>query len=265
MASQKKGNREEVQSTAKSYTKTLVGKLLFPWRKDLLKHLIISKVKLINSFLIWFFIIFTASPTISSFAESPSIVNIGVSTKAKYLMMDARLIDGFTSQILDAIENGIPVGFTYEIELRKENSVLADSLISTNTVRHKVQYDSLKKAYRFTEVGKKVRRKVITRKTSRYKKLMLTLNNIPIAPIYRLDPKENYYIRVKADLETDRFWFPFNYIFFFVPFNDFKTSWARTSPLAIDPDLGLSKEASNNNSRTIKGKVSRDVIRSFNK
>ena len=94
---------------------------------------------------------------------------------------------------------------------------------------------------------------------------MLTLNNIPVSPLYRLDPKENYYIRVKADLETDRFWFPFNYIFFFVPFNDFQTSWAQTSPLSIDPGIELSKQASDNDSRMGKGKVSRDVIRSFNK
>ena len=231
----------------------------------MLKHLIISKIKLINSFLIWSFFVFIVSPTISSFAESPNIVNIGVATKGKYLIMNARLIDGFTDNILEAIENGVPMGFTYEIELRKDNAIWTDSLISSNTVRHKVQYDSLKKAYRFSEVGKNVRRKVITRKTSRYQKLMLTLNNIPITPLYRLDPKENYYIRVKADLETDRFWFPFNYIFFFVPFNDFQTSWAQTSPLSIDPDIELSKQASDNDSRTRKGKVSRDVIRSFNK
>ena len=238
---------------------------MFPWRKDLLKHLIISKIKLINSVLSWGLFILITSPTLPSFADSPNIVNIGVATKGKFLVMNARLIDGFTENILEAIENGVPMGFTYEIELRKENTVWADSLISSNTVRHKVQYEPLKKAYRFSEVGKNVRRKVITRKTARYQKLMLTLNNIPIAPLYRLDPKENYYIRVKADLETDRFWFPFNYIFFFVPFNDFQTSWAQTSPLSIDPDIELSKQASDNNSRTRKGKVSRDVIRSFNK
>ena len=179
--------------------------------------------------------------------------------------MNARLIDGFTEKILEAIESGVPMGFTFEIELRKENTAWVDSLISSNTIRHKIQYDSLKKAYRFSEVGKNVRRKVITRKTSRYQKLMLTLKDIPIAPIFRLDPDEKYYVRVKADLETDRFWFPFNYIFFFVPFSDFETSWAQTSPLSIDPDLELSKQAADNKSRTRKGTVSRDVIRSFNK
>ena len=198
-------------------------------------------------------------------AESPDVVNIGVGTKGKFVVVNARLIDGFTESIKEAIENGVPMGLTFEIELRQDNTAWMDSLISSNKVRHKVQYDSLKKIYRFSELGKNVRRKKITRKGSRYQQLMLTLHDIPIAPIYKLDPKEKYYVRVKADLETDRFWFPFNYIFFFVPFNDFQTAWAQTSPLSIDPDIELSKQASDNDSRTRKGKVSRDVIRSFNK
>ena len=226
----------------------------------MLKHLIISKIKLLNKvFLIGIFICINSSPV---FADSPNIVNIGVATKGKYVVMNARLIDGFTEKIMEAIESGVPMGFTFEIELRKENTAWVDSLISSNIVRHKIQFDSLKKAYRFSEMGKKVRRKVITRKTSRFKKLMLTLKDIPIAPIYRLDPEEKYYVRVKADLETDRFWFPFNYIFFFVPFSDFETSWAQSSPLSIDPDLELSKQTAK--SRVRKGKASRNVIRSFN-
>jgi len=225
----------------------------------LLKHWIISKIKPLKLFLIGVLIFINTSPV---FADSPNIVNIGVSTKGKYVVTNARLIDGFTEKIMEAIESGVPMGFTFEIELRKENTAWVDSLVSSNTVRHKIQFDSLKKAYRFSEIGKKVRRKVITRKTSRFKKLMLTLKDIPISPIYRLNPNDKYYVRVKADLETDRFWFPFNYIFFFVPFSDFETSWAQTSPLSIDPDLELSRQTAK--SRDREGKVSRNVIRSFN-
>ena len=226
-----------------------------------MKHLIISKIKSLKKILlIGIFVFINTSPV---FAASPNIVNIGVSTKGQYVVMNARLIDGFTEKIMEAIESGVPMGFTFEIELRKENTAWVDSLISSNIVRHKIQFDSLKKAYRFSEMGRKVRRKVVTRKTSRFKKLMLTLKDIPIAPIYRLDPEEKYYVRVKADLETDRFWFPFNYIFFFVPFSDFGTSWAQSSPLAIDPDIELSKQTAKSR-RTRKGKDSRNVIRSFN-
>jgi hypothetical protein len=238
---------------------------VFPWKKDFLKHLIISKIKKINPASILSFFLLIAVPIPPAFADSPNIVNIGVATKGKYVVMNARLIDGFTEKITEAIESGVPMGFTFEIELRKQNSAWVDSLVSSNTIRHKIQFDPLKKAYRFSEVGKNVRRKVITRKMSRYQKLMLTLKDIPVAPLFRLNPDEKYYVRVKADLETDRFWFPFNYIFFFVPFSDFETSWAQTSSLSIDPDLELSKQAADKKSRKRKGKVTRDVIRSFNK
>ena len=230
-----------------------------------MKRTIFSKNKRpdLISILVFAFFMLTLGLVSPVSAVSPDVVNIGVGTNGKYLVMSARLVDGFTEKILEAIENGIPMGFTFEIELRKDNTLWVDSLVSSNKVRHRVQFDSLKKIYRFSESGKNVKRKIITRKESRYQKLMLTLKDIPIAPIYKLDPNEKYYVRVKADLETDRFWFPFNYIFFFVPFSAFETSWAQTSPLSIDPDLELSKQAGGSNKK--RGAISRDVIRSFNK
>ncbi len=230
-----------------------------------MKRTIFSKNKRpdLISILVFAFFMLTLGLVSPVSAVSPDVVNIGVGTNGKYVVMNARLVDGFTEKILEAIENGVPMGFTFEIELRKDNTLWVDSLVSSNKVRHRVQFDSLKKIYRFSESGKNVKRKIITRKESRYQKLMLTLKDIPIAPIYKLDPNEKYYVRVKADLETDRFWFPFNYIFFFVPFNAFETSWAQTSPLSIDPDLELSKQAGGSNKK--RGAISRDVIRSFNK
>ena len=131
--------------------------------------------------------------------------------------MNARLVGGFTNSINEAIESGVPVTFTFEIELRQENLLWNDTLISSNTVQHTVKYDSLKKVYRFSEHGKGIKRKIITRNKENYHKLMLTLDNVPISLTKHLDVNEKYYIRVKANLETDRLWFPFNHLFFFLP------------------------------------------------
>jgi len=182
--------------------------------------------------------------------------------------MHARLVDGFTDSIQEAIESGVAMTFTYQIELRQESAVLRDSLVSSNTVQHTIKYDSLKKVYRFSEFGKGVKRKIITRNKENYQKRMLTLENIPIASIRRLDPSERYYIRVKADIETDRLWFPFNYLFFFLPFNDFNASWAESSPLSIDPDITLAGEKFNGDTQRQSKNASRSVnsvVRSFNK
>ena len=230
-----------------------------------MKRIIFSRIKRPDLIYFWVsaFFMLTMGLVSPVSAASPDVVNIGVGTKGKYVVMNARLIDGFTEKIQEAINNGVPMGFTFEIELRKANTVWMDSLVSSNKVRHRVQFDSLKKMYRFSEFGRNLKRNIITRKKARYQQLMLTLKDIPIAPIYKLDPNEKYYVRVKADLETDRFWFPFNYIFFFVPFSEFETSWSQTSPLSINPDLVLSKKATTLQKK--EGPVSRDVIRSFNK
>jgi hypothetical protein len=122
----------------------------------------------------------------------PSVANVGVATKGNYVVMDAVLTDGIEGKILEAIESGVPMTITFQIELRKQTSFWADSLVKVNKVSHTVQYDSLKKVYRFSEMGKHVKRKIITRKKDRYQQLMQTLKNIPVAPTYQLDPGEKY-------------------------------------------------------------------------
>ena len=211
-------------------------------------------------------LIFGTNPTITE--ASPSLVNIGVGTKGKVVVMNARLVDGFNDSIMDAIENGIPISFTFTVELRQKNNLWNDTLVSSNTINHIIQYDSLKKVYRFSESGKGVKRKIITRNKERYQKLMLKLENIPIASIRRLTSNEKYYIRVKANLETDHMWFPFNHLFSYLPFNNFEASWAESSPLSINPNLVFSKnklrkKPSRNNIKQFK--EINPVVRSFNK
>jgi hypothetical protein len=94
---------------------------------------------------------------------------------------------------------------------------------------------------------------------------MLTLKNIPLAHVFKLDPEEKYYARVKAEMEADGLWFPFNYILFFVPFNEFETSWAQSTPLTIEMDPAFGMEASKNKSKSaIPTKGVANGIRSFN-
>jgi len=182
------------------------------------------------SFLAVFAFVSLFFPNQNLFA-SPSIANISVSSKGKTITMGADLVNGFSEDIVKTIKKGVPITFTYDIELVKTIPLWADKVISSNTISNTIHYDSLKKAYRFSSIGRNVQNKVLTKNQDRYKKMVSSLREIPIATISKLDPDETYYLRVKAGVETDRFWFPFNYIFFFVPFKDFKTSWTESSPL----------------------------------
>ncbi len=224
-----------------------------------------SKTKILTAWLIMGVFILINAITVEA---SPSLVNIGVGTRGKIVVINARLLDGFTASIEEAIESGVPITFTFETELRQVNNFWNDSLISSNTINHTIEYDSLKKVYRFTALGKGIKRKIATRNKQKYQQMMLTLENIPISSIRRLDFKEKYYVRIKASLETNEFWFPFNHLFFFLPFDNFDGEWAESSPLSIDPDLAFAKDVKDNKDRSKNKTIfegTKNVVRSFNK
>ena len=195
----------------------------------------------------------------------PTISKVSLNTGNKLITLDAELVDAFNEKIKEAIESGVVMTFTYDIELLKQSSGFSDDVVSKNRVTHTVQFDTLKKVYLFSSQGRSVSRKVSTKSVEKYQKLMLTLKDIPIAHTYKLDPEEKYYARVKAEMEADGLWFPFNYILFFVPFNEFETSWAQSTPLTIQMDPAFGVEASQKKSKpAIPSNGVADGIRSFN-
>lgn len=196
---------------------------------------------------------------------TPTISKISLNTEKEVITLDAELIDAFNEKIKEAIESGVAMTFTYEIELLKQASVFGDEVVSQNKVTHTIQYDTLKKAYQFSSQGKNVNREVTTKSIKKYQQLMLTLKNIPIAHIFKLDPEEKYYARVKAEMEAEGLWFPFNYLLFFVPFNEFETSWTQSTPLTVKMDPAFGIKASRKKSKpAIPAKGVADGIRSFN-
>jgi hypothetical protein len=194
----------------------------------------------------------------------PTLSKVSLNTEKEVITLDAELIDAFNENIREAIESGVAMTFTYEIELLKESG-FGDEVVSHNMVTHTIQYDTLKKVYQFSSQGKNVNLKMTTKSTDKYQQMMLTLKNIPISHIFKLDPEEKYYARVKAGMEAEGLWFPFNYLLFFVPFNEFETSWTRSTPLTVNMDPAFGLEASQKKSKpAIPAKGVADGIRSFN-
>ena len=196
---------------------------------------------------------------------TPNISKVSFNTENELITLDAELVDAFNDKIKEAVESGVAMTFTYEVEFLKHSSVFGDEVVSQNKVTHTIQYDTLKKVYQFSAQGKNVNRKVATKKMEKYQELMLTLKDIPIAHVFKLDPEEKYYARVKAEMEAEGLWFPFNYLLFFIPFDEFETSWTQSSPLTIKMDPAFGVNSSQKKSKpAIPAKGVANGIRSFN-
>lgn len=141
--------------------------------------------------------------------------------------------EGFNRDITHAIQSGVETTFIYKIELKKDRLMWFDKRLLRLLVKKVIKYDTLKKEYNCIErqVGNK---KEVIKETShifndisKATEWLSHLNEISLDTKRHvlMNLKGKYNIRVKAEIKPIKFWFPFNYILFFIPTSEFNTPW----------------------------------------
>src|SRR5688572_18698452 len=111
-----------------------------------------------------------------------------------------RLSDAFDNEdIRAAVHSGLTITFVYDVELRRSAAVWMDRTLDAATVSAGVQFDNLARRYRMTlradgrlEDSKTVEREDLAREwLTRFDRLNLFSSR-------RLEPNEEYYVRVRA-------------------------------------------------------------------
>ncbi len=132
----------------------------------------------------------------------------------------------FTPEMEEAIRNGIPVRFSYYVDLIEEKKRWPDKEIVTLSFDRNLLYDSLKEEFRVEFIGKN---KIFTTKTfEEAKKLMVEIHDLNIISLSMLSLKEKYRLRVKALLAKKTLPLNFQYILPFSTLWKFETDWYET-------------------------------------
>ncbi len=169
----------------------------------------------------------------NSLVESASIVHIDIFNVEKKLVLNATLKGGLSEDIIEAIKSGVPVAITYTVVLKTKTPFFLDKKIVMRNLKRSVEFDTLKEEYRLTKVNGKKSNIRITSDFDEVLKAMTRLESIPLISTQKLNKDKRYYAMVKAQLNSKRSWFPFNYILFFMPFLNFDTSWEDSSPFSF--------------------------------
>lgn len=167
------------------------------------------------------------------YAESASITNINIFNTGKRLVLNASLKDGFSEEIVEAIDSGIPVRITYSIVLKRKTPLFLDKRVVVRKIKKSVKYDTLKEEYKLIDNNGKRTITTITNDFDEVLRIMTKLESIHLISNKRINENEKYYVRVKAELNSKRTWFPFNYILLFMPFLNFDTSWENSSSYTV--------------------------------
>ncbi len=151
------------------------------------------------------------------------ITKIVINKTNNKIFVSASLDEDIPEEIFEYLHNGVKVTIVYEINLYRKTPFfyITDSKIKKIAYKKIVKYNMWEKNYYLYENEGKVKipkRKILNNK-------LKFINNIFVIDINQLEKNEEYYIRVKASLESVKLFPPLSWIFGLVSTTGFETSW----------------------------------------
>ncbi|MFO7785733.1 MAG: DUF4390 domain-containing protein [Thermodesulfobacteriota bacterium] len=174
---------------------------------------------------IWLLIIFLFTvPGMPLHAQQARLSDIVVTNTEEHLLVYFTVEDCFTTDMIRAIESGLPTTFTFYVRLNERREFWWDRTVVEVKVRHTVRYDQLKNLYelRISEDEDEV---VTVEDFEEAKRLMSEVVALEVVPLARLHKGTRYRLRMMAELEKIRLPLYLHYVFFFLSLWNFETDW----------------------------------------
>lgn len=153
-----------------------------------------------------------------------NIADMIITTSETNLLFFCTVKNSFTPEMIKGIRNGIPITFTFIIELDKVINYWPDTTLKKLTIHHTLTYDTLKEEYHI-QFSEKNNHLVTTNSLAKAKEIMAELNGIKIIPRDQLIPDAPYALHIKAKLAKKKLPFNIHYLIPFVSLWDFETDW----------------------------------------
>jgi hypothetical protein len=160
-----------------------------------------------------------------SHAIEPKITDILITNNEEKVLLYARLVNGFKTEMESAILAGVPTVFTLQLNVYQVRSYIWDRKISSNEIKRTIRYDNLKKTFSIYSDGDMG--PVIFPDFESAQKAMADFNGIIASRMSILEKGKNYYLEMKIKIDKVRLPLGMEHVFFFVSFWDFETAWYR--------------------------------------
>lgn len=172
------------------------------------------------------FIILT-TPTVGSTAESDinaSFKELTATTSETHLIVFGVLQNSFNAEMIETLHSGIPIRFSFFMELDKVTENWPEEHISTVNFQHIMTFDTLKESYKVTleEDNNKV---VSFRSLFEAQKMINEINGAKVVELKQLIPNNRYRLKIRAELYRKTLPLSLHSIFPFLTWWDIETDW----------------------------------------
>lgn len=181
-----------------------------------------------KSLLVLFFasLLFLSNTSYSD-AQAPrevTIKDLTATTSANHLIVFATLENSFTSEMIEILHSGIPLRFSFFIELYKTAENWPDEQITSFSFNHIMTFDTLKENYRvtFEENNNKVQS---FRSLFEAQKIVNEINGVRVVELKQLIPDNLYKLQIRTELYQKTLPMSLHNILPFLSWWDVETEW----------------------------------------
>jgi len=163
-----------------------------------------------------------ARPFISYGAEA-QIRDVLIEKNPRSVVVFAKVANGFTKDMDEAVLAGIPMTFTFYVDFYQRRSLWFDKKLSSQVIEHTIKYDPVKKT--FFVSSSRAKESSSHQDFNAAKEAMVDLSGLEIVQVADLIKNTGYYLEIKAKLKRVKLPLKMEYVLFFVSLWDFETKW----------------------------------------
>ncbi len=156
-------------------------------------------------------------------SSEPSFSDITVTSSNSHLLLFSSLDNGFTEQMVEGLHSGIPIHFSFFIELNQTDKGWKEKMESLE-IRHVISYDTLKESYK-VEIEESGKRFHTFNKLADAQSVANEINGLKVTELINLTPNTSYTVRMRAELSKKKLPMGLHEVVPFVSLWDLKTKW----------------------------------------
>lgn len=156
--------------------------------------------------------------------RAATIRDLTATTSESHLIVFGTLENSFTSEMIEILHSGIPLRFSFFIELFKTAKNWPDEQIAAINFQHTMIFDTLKENYRVSL--EEDNNKVLTfRSLFEAQKVVNEINGAKVVELNQLIPENSYKLRIRAELYQKTLPLSLHNILPFLSWWDIETDW----------------------------------------
>ncbi len=156
--------------------------------------------------------------------SGPHVNDIIVTTSDTHLLLFGELRNSLTKEMIDGLHSGIPIKFTFFVELEKNEPNWPDEQLAALSFSHSLAFDTLKNLY-VVEIEENNNKKRSAASLDEAAAILNEINGLKIIELSRLKPEGAYRLQVKADLFKKNLPMSLHNIIPFISWWDLSTDW----------------------------------------